>query len=104
MLLLTAGKIPVQKIDVDILSKKLDISFFSLTSSSNPDIKSKYQNLEGRSWDGTYDCEPIQVYSVVMENPVEEFDLSDRRTPVDLANEQQQDSNIRVVIQWVQTN
>ena len=81
----TAGKIPVHKIDVDVLSKILDISFLSLTSSSNPDIKS-------------------QVNSVVMKNSVDEFDLLDLCIPVDLANEQQQDSNIRVVIQWVQTN
>ena len=51
-----------------------------------------------------YDVEPIQVNSVVMENPVDDFDLPDRCTPVDLANEQQQDSNIRVVFQRIQTN
>ena len=104
MQLRIAEKLPVHKIDVDVLSKTPDNSFLSLTSSSNPDIKSKYQNLEGRSWGGMYDVEPIQVNSVVMENPVDDFDLSDRCIPVDLANEQQQDSNIRVVFQWIQTN
>ena len=86
-----AEQLRVHKIDV-VLSKTPDNSFLSLSSSSNPNINSKYQNLDCKIWGGMY--EPSQMNSVVMENPVDHFDLSDRFTPVKLANEQTPVSNI----------
>ena len=104
MQLRIAEALLVHKIDADVLSKTQDNSFLSLTSSSKPDIKPEHQNLEGKSWGGLYDVEPIQINTVLMENSVDDFDLSDRFTTVNLENEQKQNNNIRVVFQWTQTN
>ena len=125
MSLKLTDRIPVREIEIDTEAQNPDIELNVLFDTENfsdeinnegvnflkkfgyyEDYKKRQSNLPVTEIQGLFKLKrKTEINSIEYPNPLDEFpDLTDNLISLDLAEEQQKDTDIRTVIRWIQQN